>query len=64
MNIAVNLSEEQERRLAEIASRLNIPPESLAGAAIRELVDAGGGEFDQVMDRVINNNRELYERLR
>ena len=64
MNIAVDLSDEQERRLAEIASRLNIPAESLAGAAIRELVDTGDGELEQVMDRLIQKNRELYERLR
>lgn len=64
MNIAVNLSEDQERRLAEIAERLNIPAESLAEAAIRELVDAAEGDFDDVMTRLINKNRELYERLR
>ena len=64
MKLAIQLSEAQERRLAEIAARLNIPAESLAEAAIRELVDQSEGEFDGVAKRLLNKNRELYERLR
>lgn len=64
MKIAIQLSDAQERRLAEIAARLNIPAESLAEAAVRELVDQSEGEFDRVADRLLEKNRELYERLR
>lgn len=64
MKIAIQLSDAQERRLAEIAARLNIPAESLAEAAVRELVDPSEGEFDRVADRLLEKNRELYERLR
>lgn len=64
MKLAIQLSEAQERRLAEIAARLNIPAESLAEAAVRELVDRPEGEFDQVARRLLEKNRELYERLR
>ena len=39
MKLAIQLSETQEKRLAEIAARLNVPVESLAEAAVRELVD-------------------------
>ena len=38
MKLAIELSEAQEKRLAEIAGRLNVPAESLAEAAVRELV--------------------------
>lgn len=64
MNIAVHLTEEEARRLAEIADRLNIPQESLAQAAVRELVDAHDADFDGIMARLVTKNRELYERLR
>lgn len=64
MKIAIQLSDAQERRLAEIAARLNIAAESLAEAAVRELVDPPEGEFDRVADRLLEKNRELYERLR
>ncbi|KPK65112.1 MAG: hypothetical protein AMS21_05715 [Gemmatimonas sp. SG8_38_2] len=64
MKLAIELSEAQEQRLAEIAARLGVPAESLAEAAVRELVDQSSTEFDQVADRLLAKNRELYERLR
>jgi predicted transcriptional regulator len=64
MKLAIELSEAQEQRLAEIAARLGVPAESLAEAAVRELVDQSSAEFDQVADRLLAKNRELYERLR
>jgi len=64
MKLAIELSEAQEKRLTEIAARLNVPVESLAQAAVRELVDQSEGEFDQVATRLLARNRELYERLR
>ena len=64
MKLAIQLSEAQEQRLAEIADRLNVPAESLAEAAVRELVDQSESDFDQMADRLLEKNRELYERLR
>lgn len=64
MKLAIELSEAQERRLAEIAGRLNIPPQKLAEAAIRELVSVPEADFDQVASRLVKKNRALYERLR
>lgn len=64
MRLAIELSETQERRLAEIAQRLNIPPQKLAEAAVRELVSHPEADFDQVAARLMAKNRELYERLR
>ena len=63
MKLAIELSEAQEQRLAQIAARLGVPAESLAEAAVRELVDQASGEFDEVADRLMAKNRELYERL-
>ena len=64
MKLAIELSEAQEQRLAEIAARLGVPAESLAEAAVRELVDQSSAEFDEVAQRLLAKNRELYERLR
>ena len=64
MKLAIELSEAQERRLAEIAARLGVPAESLAEAAVRELVDQSSAEFDEVAQRLLAKNGELYERLR
>lgn len=64
MKLAIELSEAQEQRLAEIAARLGVPAEALAEAAVRELVDRSSAEFGKVADRLLMKNRELYERLR
>jgi len=64
MKLAIKLSDAQEQRLSEIAARLGVPAESLAEAAVRELVDRSSGDFDEVADRLLSKNRELYERLR
>ncbi len=63
MKLAIELSEAQERRLAEIAGRLNVPAESLAEAAVRELVAQSDEDFDRVASRILEKNQELYERL-
>ncbi len=64
MKLAIQLSEAEEQRLAEIAGRLNVPAESLAEAAVRELVAQSESDFDDLADRLLEKNRELYERLR
>ena len=64
MKLAIELSETQEQRLSEIAGRLNVPAESLAEAAVRELVAQSESDFDRVATRLLEKNQELYERLR
>ncbi|MFP3948838.1 MAG: hypothetical protein ACLFWG_08920 [Longimicrobiales bacterium] len=64
MKLSIQLTEAQERRLNEIASRLNVPAQSLAKAALRDLIERPDPEFDQVATRLIEKNKELYERLR
>jgi len=63
MKLAIELSEAQEQRLAEIAERLKVPAESLAEAAVRDLVSQPEPAFDQVAERLLHKNQELYERL-
>jgi predicted transcriptional regulator len=63
MKLAIQLSDDQQRRLAEIAARLNVPAEALAEAAVRELIAQPGHDFDAVTARLLRKNRELYERL-
>lgn len=63
MKLAIELSDAQERRLAEIAGRLDVPAESLAEAAVRELVAPPEQDFDRISARILEKNRELYERL-
>lgn len=63
MTISVNLLSDAERRLAEVANRLNIPPADLAAAAIRDLLAQPADDFEQVAQRVLDKNRELYRRL-
>jgi predicted transcriptional regulator len=63
MKLAIQLSDDQQRRLAEIAARLNVPAEALAEAAVRELITQPGRDFEAVAARLLKKNRELYERL-
>lgn len=64
MSLAIKLSPDQERRLAEIAQRLSVSPSVLAEAAVRDLVASPDADFDRVSRRILEKNRELYERLR
>ncbi len=63
MKLAIELSETQRQQLAEIAQRLGIPAESLAEAAVRDLVGQPREDFDRVAKRLLEKNQELYERL-
>lgn len=64
MAISVRLTGPEEKRLAETASRLQVSPEELAAAAVRDLVGRQDPEFEAAAARVLEKNRELYERLR
>ncbi|PYP12909.1 MAG: hypothetical protein DMD54_17745 [Gemmatimonadetes bacterium] len=63
MAISLNLPPEAERRLAEVAKRLNVPLNDLAAAAVRDLVAQPAQDFEAVAKRVLEKNRELYRRL-
>ena len=63
MAISVNLPPDAERRLAEVAKRLNVPVADLATAAVRELLAQPGEDFERIAGRILEKNRELYRRL-
>jgi predicted transcriptional regulator len=61
--ISVELTPEQEALLLESARRLNVSPESLAGAAVRDFLVQQQADFQAAADRVLQKNSELYKRL-
>ena len=63
MTLSLNLPSDAERRLAEVAKRLNIPLNDLAAAAVRDLLAHPADDFEQVAQRVLQKNGELYRRL-
>lgn len=63
MTVAIELTPEQERSLREAAERLNVSPDQLVAAAVRDLVGNSGADFVAAADRVMEKNRELYNRL-
>jgi predicted transcriptional regulator len=63
MTISVKLTDPEEKRLAQTASRLQVTPEELAAAAVRDLVGRQDPEFADAAARILDKNRELYERL-
>lgn len=63
MKISLDLTGAQSEALAQAADRLQVRPEELAAAAVRDLVGHVGSDFDQAARRVLEKNRELYRRL-
>jgi len=63
MPVAIHLTPEQAEILAAAAQRLNVPPEQLAAAAVRDLISRSSDDFDAAAARVMEKNRELYQRL-
>ncbi len=63
MTLSLRLSSDAERRLAEVAQRLNVPLNELAAAAVRDLVAQPAEDFEAVAGRLLEKNRELYRRL-
>jgi len=63
MRLSVELTPKQEQQLAAIAARLNIAPEVLAAAALRDLLDRREDEFEAAAARGLEKNRDLYRRL-
>ena len=63
MSVPANLSPQDEQRLIEKAKELNVRPEDLVAAAVKDLLDAEADDFRSAADRVLSKNRELYKRL-
>ena len=63
MKIAIELTTAQTERLQAIAASLGVNVEDLAQAAVADLVSAGAEDFEAAAARVLEKNRELYQRL-
>ena len=63
MSISLQLSDDESRRLEEVARELNVDPGELAMASIRDLISRPSDDFDRAARRVLEKNRELYRRL-
>ena len=63
MTLSIHLATEAERRLREVADRLNVPVDQLAAAAVRDFVTQPAADFDAAATRVLAGNRDLYRRL-
>jgi predicted transcriptional regulator len=63
MAITLQLTPEQEAKLRSVAGQLKVSPEALAETAVRDLL-AQRDDFLEVARNVVEENRELYERLR
>lgn len=63
MKLAIELTPEQREQLQATADRLSIPVETLAAAAIRDLVALPSSEFEAAAEELLKKNQELYERL-
>ena len=64
MTLAIELTDEQARALAEAAKQLQVSEAELAAAAaVRGLVSAPAADFADAAKRVLRKNEELYRRL-
>ncbi len=64
MKLTVEVTGDQERQLADAARRLNVPADQLAAALVRDLLSQREADFSEAAGRVLEKNRELYQRLR
>ena len=63
MTLSIQLPDDAERRLREVALRLNVPVDQLAAAAVRDFITQPAADFEQAANRILDKNRELYRRL-
>ena len=63
MKLSIDLNDRQADLLKQTAAKLGVPVEELARAAVSDLLVAEDSEFSEAAGRVLEKNRELYERL-
>jgi predicted transcriptional regulator len=63
MRLTVDLTEIQKQHLDDLAARLHVAPETLAAAALRDLLAQREADFEAAATRVLEKNAELYRRL-
>ena len=63
MDITVSLSDEQSKRLAQLAKSRSIDPIGLVNAAVGDFLSRPDDDFKRAASRVLSKNQELYDRL-
>jgi hypothetical protein len=63
MRISIDITGADERAFNEAAQRLNVPPDELAAAALRDFLDRGDEAFERAAARMVQKNRDLSRRL-
>ena len=63
MKLSIDLNDSQADFLRQAATKLGVPAEELARAAVADLLVADDSDFAEAANRVLEKNRELYERL-
>lgn len=63
MSIAYELSEENTRKLREKAEKLGLSPRELLEAGIEDFLSQPEDEFKKALERTLDKNSELYDRL-
>lgn len=61
--ITVTLPDERFERLRETAAKFSVTPEELVLASVQELLSRPDEAFQRALERVLEKNEELYERL-
>ncbi len=62
MHVAIDISEEQAKRLKTEADRLGLTPEQFTKAAVVDLLDRKD-DFSRAASYVLDKNADLYARL-
>jgi predicted transcriptional regulator len=59
----ITLPDDRLKKLEEIARRFRVAPEELVRASLEELLTRPLDDFQQVVERVLSKNADLYKRL-
>ncbi|MBI5296203.1 MAG: ribbon-helix-helix protein, CopG family [Chloroflexi bacterium] len=59
----ITLPDERVKQLQELAERFRVAPEELVRASLEELLTRPLDEFQEIVERILSKNAELYKRL-
>jgi predicted transcriptional regulator len=61
--LTINLSDEQVKKLQELAERFHVAPDDLVRVSLEDLLTRPMDDFQKVVEYVLTKNAELYKRL-
>ena len=62
-NLMLTLPEDLLHHLNDLARQVQIAPEDLARAVIEDAIRRPNKEFEQLLEKLLKKNTELYRRL-